>query len=123
MTGSFLIGREQTVGGVAGAAYSDDYSGADAARQVVGQVASYGAFYTNVDGIVAGGVAITHNMGSATGAMALIGRTTTPGLGIPCILNNATSTTTMTIQRAGADMADNTVYFVRPYSIYIPDLT
>jgi hypothetical protein len=122
--GSLLTGREHTIGGVAGAAYSDDYSGgATLARQVVGQVASYEALYTNADGIVVGGVALTHNMGSATGAMALIGAVASPGLGVPVITNNATSTTTMTIARQGADMDNNIVYIVRPYSIFIPDLT
>lgn len=120
--GSFLTYREHTVGGVVGAAFSDDYSGADAARQVVGQNVSYSALYTNVDGIVAGGVALTHNMGSATGAIALMGYSGTPGLGVPVITNNATSTTTLTIARQGADIANTYVYFVRPYSMLVPNL-
>lgn len=117
--------RPHHVGGLPTGAWSDDYSGADAARalpaaQVQRQEAAYAALYTNVDGIVAATAAFTHNLGSTTGAMCLVGYSATPAAGWPQIDNNATSTTTMTLGRAGADINNAYVYFIRPYSIFIP---
>lgn len=108
---------------------SDDYSGADTARQqTIADVAgrpeqAYAALYTNVDAIVAGGVALTHNLGLvATNTMCIVGYSATPGAGWPVITNNATSATTLTIARQGADINNAYVYFVRPYSIVIPTI-
>ncbi len=104
---------------------SDDYSlGGTAARQITPAQAqgfrgnpSYGALYTNVDGLVNAGVAIAHNMGSATGAMCLFGHRANILLNKPAILGNATSATTMTLQNAVVAALDNSdIFFVRPYS-------
>jgi len=102
---------------------SDDYSGADLARSQTGAIASYASLYQNVDAIVAGGLALTHNMGSATGAMALVGYSATPAAAYPITTNNATSTTTMTLARQGADINNAYLYFVRPYTMVVPSLT
>ncbi len=104
---------------------SDDYSlGGTAARQITPAQAqgfrgnpSYGALYTNVDGLVNAGVAIAHNMGSATGAICLFGAGADIGLNKPVIQANATSVLTMTLQNAVVAALDNNmIFFVRPYS-------
>lgn len=104
---------------------SDDYSGADVARATANVFGrdNTAALYTNVDAIVAGGLVMTHNMGAVAGAMCLVGHAATPAAGWPVITNNATSVNTMTVARQGADINNANVYFVRPYSIFIPTLT
>lgn len=104
---------------------SDDYSGVDVARAqatVFGRPA-YACLYQNVDGVVAGGGAYTHNLGATAGAMCLFGSPATPGAGYGIITNNATSVNTMTLARTGADLNNQYLYVVRPYTMFIPTLT
>ncbi len=94
-----------------------------AAAGAAGHGVSYGALYRNVGGfVVAPGVAYVHNMGSSTGAMALVGHLIDAGTGAlsdAYIINNATSVDTMTLGRVDADFGAAYVLFVRPYSPYI----
>lgn len=121
------IGRLQGQGTIPLGTYvaGDDYNAGDrqlTAAQVnrSGGPASYGCLYTNVDALAVAGAAYAHNMGSATGAMALFGRRTNPLLNIPVILGNATTVDTMTIGNTVAGPSNDwDVMFVRPYSPYI----
>lgn len=106
----------------------DDYSGANNCRQITlaqmlngnRTTPSYGCLYTNVDGVIQAGVVLTHNMGSATGVMALVGARANIGLNKPVIANNATSATTATLANAvNAALDNNDILFVRPYSPYL----
>lgn len=94
-----------------------------------GGPASYGALYINVDGIVAGGADVIHNMGLNTGGMALVSHTgaVAGGRGMVAIANNAgagappaADGVAMRLVETEAVQVDNAyVLFVRPYSPYI----
>ncbi len=101
---------------------SDDYSGADIARAQLAQT-PYAVLYQNVD-FGLGAAQITHNMGSATNCFGLVGFSATdPGVCVPTISGNATSTSVMTFTTITAGCNNCYVLMLRPYSMFQPTCT
>jgi hypothetical protein len=113
-TWPYAMGVPQIPGG----ALSDDYVAG--AR---GTGSGYAVLYTNVD-LALGANNLSHVMNTATDVVALVGHSATdPGVCVPTISNNATSTTALTLTTITAGCNDCYVLVLRPYSMFQPTCT